>query len=116
MGIGVHVINICFFLFYKKMKAKKRGSIVRGGVGGVDRATQRQKLFCRRLATAIPCYHSNDRRVAIGMTSIVLDIGDPFVGKNLGLRLRMFDSSNVEVASILGTLVSAQKNEEGLSR
>lgn len=61
-------------------------------------------------------HHSNNRRVAIGMTSVILDIGDPFIDKNLGLHLMMFDNSNVKGVAILGTLVPAQENEEGQSR
>ena len=60
-------------------------------------------------------HHNNNRRVVIGITSGILDIGDPFINKNLGLHLMMFDNSNVKGVGILGTLVPAQENEEGQS-
>jgi len=100
-------MSLIFVFLIKKMKSKKESSTIRGGVRGGDRATRIEELhLCHcRLATAIPRHPNSDRRVAIGKTNAVLDIGDPLVSKNLGLSLRMFGSSNVVGARILGTLV-----------
>ncbi|WVZ21945.1 hypothetical protein V8G54_000489 [Vigna mungo] len=49
------------------------------------------------------------RRIAVGMTA-VLDIRNPLLRKNRSIGLRMFDSSNVDRAGLLGSFAPAQEN------